>query len=77
MWLKSHIAVAVAYLAATGLIRPLAWELPYAMALKRQKKKKGRGAIWLNILQYSHNAENVQLRKLGRTTFTDLERCWQ
>ena len=29
-------------LAATALIRPLAWELPYAMgaALKRQKEKK-------------------------------------
>ena len=31
-------------LIATALIRPLAWELPYAVgvALKRKKKKRGR-----------------------------------
>ena len=43
MWLRSHIAVAVA--AATALmIQPLAWELPYVAgaALKKQKKKKER-----------------------------------
>ena len=41
MWLKSGVAVAVACkLAATALIQPLAWELPYAadMALIRKKK---------------------------------------
>ena len=37
MRLGSHIAVAVA---ATALIRPLAWELPYAMGVGLKKKKK-------------------------------------
>ena len=43
MWLKSDIAVAKASSpAAVALIRPLAWEPPYAasVALKRQKTKK-------------------------------------
>ena len=42
MWLGSHIAVALAEAVATALIRPLAWEPPYAagVALKRQKTKK-------------------------------------
>ena len=41
-WLGSGIAVAVVRPVATALIRPLAWELPYAAgaALKRQKTKK-------------------------------------
>ena len=44
-WLRSGIAVVLVYvgrrLVATAPIRPLAWELPYALgvALKRQKKK--------------------------------------
>ena len=39
MWLGAGVAVAMAMLA---LIRPLAWELPYAAstALKRQKTKQ-------------------------------------
>ena len=42
MWLGSHIAVALARLAATARIGPLAWEPTYAtgVALKRQKDKK-------------------------------------
>ena len=43
MWLGSCIAVAIVYRpAATALIRPLAWELPYAAgaALKSKKKRK-------------------------------------
>ena len=41
MWLGSHIAVALARLAATARIGPLAWEPTYAtgVALKRQKNK--------------------------------------
>ena len=37
--------------AAAALIRPLAWELPYAacVALKRKKKKTGRRAIKLAL----------------------------
>ena len=44
MRLGSCIAGAVVRPAAATLIRPLAWEPPYAMsaALKRQKKKKKR-----------------------------------
>ena len=42
MWLRSSIAVAVCRPAAIALIRPLAWEIPYAVgvALKSKKKKK-------------------------------------
>uniref|UniRef100_A0A8D1V556 Uncharacterized protein n=1 Tax=Sus scrofa TaxID=9823 RepID=A0A8D1V556_PIG len=47
--LGSGIAVALCRPSATALLRPLAWEPPYAMgaALKRQKakKKKGGGAF--------------------------------
>ena len=41
-WLGSRVAVVVVRPAAVALIRPLAWELPYAMgaALKRQEIKK-------------------------------------
>ena len=41
-WLGSCVAVAVAKLAVTAPIGPLAWEPPYVVgvALKRQKKKK-------------------------------------
>ena len=41
MWLGSGIAVTVCRLAAEVLIRPLAWEIPYAVgaAIKREKKK--------------------------------------
>jgi len=40
--LGSGVAVALARLVATALIRPLAWEPPYAMgaALDKTKKKK-------------------------------------
>ena len=42
------------YLAATALIGPLTWELPYAtgVALKRKKKKKrktSRGGVGIQI----------------------------
>ena len=42
MKLGTHIAVAVGRPVATVLIRPLAWEPPYAIsaALKKKKKKK-------------------------------------
>ena len=42
MWLGSGLAVAVVWVTATALIRPLAWEPPYALgeALKRQKEKR-------------------------------------
>ena len=33
MWLGSCVAVAVARLAAAALIRPLAWELQYAVVV--------------------------------------------
>ena len=41
--LGSHIAAAVCRPPAAVLIRPLAWELPYAVgaSLKRKKKKSG------------------------------------
>ena len=42
MWLRSHIAVAVARPATAAPTQPLAWELPYATgeALKKQNKKQ-------------------------------------
>ena len=42
MWLRFGVPMAVAYVAAAALIRPLAWELPCAagVAIKRKKKKK-------------------------------------
>ena len=45
MQLDSHVVAAV----AGALIRPLAWEHPYAMdvALKRQKKKKKKN--WMEV----------------------------
>ena len=49
MWLGSGVAVTVAYRpAATALIRPLAWEPPYATgaALKRQKTKKKNHLVY-------------------------------
>ena len=51
MWLRSGVAVAL----ATALIRPLAWEPPYAVGAaqeiaKRQKKKKKKKEILLPIL---------------------------
>ena len=33
MWLRSHVAVPVARPAATTLIQPLAWDLPYAVGV--------------------------------------------
>ena len=36
VWLGSYMAVAV----AVALIRPLAWELPYAAGKAKKKKKK-------------------------------------
>ena len=40
--MESGVAVAVAYTAATALIQPLAWELPYAagVAIKREKHRR-------------------------------------
>jgi len=38
--LRSCIAVAVAWLAAAALIRPLAWEMPYAICRRYGLKKK-------------------------------------
>ena len=38
--LRSCIAVAVAWLAAAALIRPLAWEMPYAICRRNSPKKK-------------------------------------
>ena len=42
MWLRSGIAVVVAQAVAAASIRPLAWELPYALSAttKRKKTKK-------------------------------------
>ena len=53
--------------AATALIRPLAWELPYASgaALKRQKtkkKKKKKGKI------RNHSGKNAKEKKLLERT---------
>ena len=41
MWLRSRVTVAVAQAGAAALIRPLAWEPPYAagVALKKDQKK--------------------------------------
>ena len=41
MWLGSGVAVAVMQASATAVIRPLAWELPYAAgaAVKRKRKE--------------------------------------
>ena len=42
-WLRSGVAVAVAYrLAAMAPIQSLAWELPYAAGVALKKKKKRR-----------------------------------
>ena len=38
MQLRSGVAVAVAWPAASALIRPLAWELPYAAGVALKKK---------------------------------------
>jgi len=46
-------------LAATAPIRPLAWELPYALgaALKKTKEKKKKKR---NCSEFSHGAEKVR-----------------
>ena len=48
-------------LATVAPIRPLAWELPYAMgvARKRQKKKKEIKIIWINITIPLSMSENL------------------
>ena len=40
MWLGSGVAVALHRLAAVALIRPLAWESPYAACAGLEKTKK-------------------------------------
>ena len=40
--LRSSVAVAVSRLAAVALIRPLAWEPPYAMGVALKKKERER-----------------------------------
>ena len=47
MWLGSDVAVAVAcaVAVAAALIRPLAWEPPYAMGVALEKRKKRRISI--------------------------------
>ena len=53
--LRSCVAEALARLAATALIRPLAWEPPYAagaaqeMAKRQKKKKKPVSATWMEL----------------------------
>ena len=49
MWLRSCITVAVAWAEAIAMIRPLAWEAPYAvgMALKDKKQKVKNGPMLL------------------------------
>ena len=39
-WLGSRIAMAVAVAAGTTLIRPLAWELPYAAGAAQKRNKR-------------------------------------
>ena len=39
MQLRSGVAVAVAWPAASALIRPLAWELPYAAGVALKKNQ--------------------------------------
>jgi len=45
MWLGSRVAVAVARPAAAALIRPLAWEPPYAMGAALEKAKRPKKKI--------------------------------
>ena len=40
MWLGWSVAVAVALVGTVASIRPLAWELPFAVALKKKQTKK-------------------------------------
>ena len=44
MWLRSGVALAVAWAIATAPIQPLAWEFPYAadVAIRRKQRKEGR-----------------------------------
>ena len=56
LWLWSRLA-------ATGPIRPLAWEPPYAMGValqkaKRQKKKKGR-QMWYILRVHTHRGTHI------------------
>ena len=60
MWLRSGVAVAVAVVeasscspAAIALIRPLAWELPYApsWALKSKNKQINKEKIKCHLLK--------------------------
>ena len=59
MRLGSGFAVALVWVAAPGLILPLAWELPYTpgAALKRKKKEKKKGKTWTS--RTSQNATKV------------------
>ena len=56
MLLRSGLAVAVHRLAGAALIRPLAWELPYAagVALKSKKKKKKKRLFVKSIKKYKN-----------------------
>ena len=55
MRLRSRIAVVLEYVAATALIGPLAWELPYAPGAVPEKKAKGK-----RQKQTNKNAQRVQ-----------------
>ena len=49
MWLRSSVAVAVAYrLAAAALVPPLAWELPQAVGVAIKRKKSM--ALWSSLV---------------------------
>ena len=54
--------------AAAALIRPLAWELPYAMgtALKRWKKKKYTIRMIYCVLPFFHFREVTEIREFTR-----------
>ena len=74
MWLGSGIAVtmAVAELAATALIGPLAWEPPYATGadLRRQQdQKKSNNNICIYIYTYAHTLYILPEFKIHKCTF--------
>ena len=52
MQLGSGIAVALAWQAATALIRPLAWEPPYAAGAALEKAKRQREKKKKNIGEF-------------------------
>ena len=64
MWLESHVAVVVVYRpVATALIRPLAWEPPYAtgVALEKAKRQKKKNT---NIFICRTETDSQSLKKL-------------